>query len=138
MKRELKEQYDFQELRAIIADLRSEEGCPWDRAQTHESIRTYMANETEEVYRAVEQGDRENLCEELGDVLYQILLHAQIAEEEGAFTMDDVITGISRKMIRRHPYIFGLRSEEEDGGKLSWQEIKQIEKDGVPDRKKPQ
>lgn len=101
--------YSYEELVGIIAELRSDHGCPWDKAQTHESMISCLRNECEEVVEAIEQKDPENLCEELGDVLLQVLLHAQIAKEEGLFTMDDVINGLAEKMIRRHPHVFGDR-----------------------------
>ena len=91
--------YSYEELVGIIAELRSDHGCPWDKAQTHESMISCLRNECEEVVEAIEQKDPENLCEELGDVLLQVLLHAQIAKEEGLFTMDDVINGLAEKMI---------------------------------------
>lgn len=81
--------YSYEELVGIIAELRSDHGCPWDKAQTHESMISCLRNECEEVVEAIEQKDPENLCEELGDVLLQVLLHAQIAKEEGLFTMDE-------------------------------------------------
>lgn len=89
--------YSYEELVGIIAELRSDHGCPWDKAQTHESMISCLRNECEEVVEAIEQKDPENLCEELGDVLLQVLLHAQIAKEEGLFTMDDVINGLAEK-----------------------------------------
>ena len=99
--------YSYEELVGIIAELRSDHGCPWDKAQTHESMIPCLRNECEEVVEAIEQKDSENLCEELGDVLLQVLLHAQIAKEEGLFTIDDVVNGLAEKMIRRHPHVFG-------------------------------
>ena len=104
-----KENYTFDDFREIIAVLRDpENGCPWDRVQTHDSLRGCFQDEVNEVYGGMDQldetGDASNLCEELGDVLMHIVLQARIAEQEGLFTMDDVISGISRKMIRRHPH----------------------------------
>ena len=120
--------YSYEELVGIIAELRSDHGCPWDKAQTHESMISCLRNECEEVVEAIEQKDPENLCEELGDVLLQVLLHAQIAKEEGLFTMDDVINGLAEKMIRRHPHVFG---DEEYGSdeqnQARWEEIKRQE-----------
>lgn len=95
--------YSYEELLNVIAQLRGEHGCPWDKAQTHESLIPCLRNECEEVVQAIEQHDEENLCEELGDVLLQVLLHARIAEEEGQFTMADVVNGLAEKMVRRHP-----------------------------------
>lgn len=100
----------FEAFRQIVSILRSENGCPWDREQTFESLKPCMMNEMTEAIAAVniykEEKDAENLCEELGDVLLQVVLLAQIAQEEGLFQMEDVIRGISRKMIRRHPHVF--------------------------------
>lgn len=106
------------------------------RHQTHESMISCLRNECEEVVEAIEQKDPENLCEELGDVLLQVLLHAQIAKEEGLFTMDDVINGLAEKMIRRHPHVFG---DEEYGSdeqnQARWEEIKRQEKEAKRNRK---
>lgn len=128
-KRELKESYTFDELREIIADLRGEDGCPWDRAQTFESLKKCLADETQEVFEAVDSGDRENLCEELGDVLLQVVINSQIAQEEGSFTLDDVINGICRKMVRRHPHVFGDEEAKTPEEALElWREIKRRER----------
>ena len=128
-KRELKDSYTFEELREIIADLRGENGCPWDRAQTFESLKKCLADETQEVFEAVDSGDRENLCEELGDVLLQVVINSQIAQEEGSFTLDDVINGICRKMIRRHPHVFGDAQAKTPEEALDlWKEIKRQER----------
>ena len=124
-----KEQYTFDELLSIIAALRGENGCPWDKAQTYETLKKCLTDETEEVLQAVDNHDMENLCEELGDVLLQVVLNSQIARELGDFTIDDVIDGLCRKMIRRHPHVFGdqkaLTPEE---GLALWNQIKQQEK----------
>lgn len=121
--------YSFVELEKIVAALRSEHGCPWDRAQTYESMKKCLANETEEVFQAIDNQDMENLCEELGDVLLQVMLNSQIARERGDFTIDDVIDGLCRKMIRRHPHVFGEQQAltPEEGLKL-WNQIKAREK----------
>lgn len=121
--------YTFEELRNIIAKLRSEEGCPWDREQTFESLKKCLADETEEVFEAVDHKDMDNLCEELGDVLLQVMLNSQIAAEQEAFTIDDVIDGLCKKMVRRHPHVFGnakVNSVEE--GTALWNQIKMEEK----------
>lgn len=114
----------------IIAELRSDHGCPWDKAQTHESMIPCLRDECEEVIEAIGQKDDENLCEELGDVLLQVLLHAQIAKEEGRFTIEDVVNTLAEKMVRRHPHVFG---NEEYGSpeqnKKRWEEIKRAEKE---------
>ncbi len=124
------EKYTYEQLLEIIAALRGENGCPWDKAQTHESMIKCLRNECEEVVEAIEKKDDENLCEELGDVLLQVLLHAQIASEEGRFTMSEVVDGLAKKMVRRHPHVFGgapaaLTPEE---GLASWNAIKAMEK----------
>ena len=122
--------HSFDDLVAVIARLRAPDGCVWDRAQTHETLKKYLREETQEALDAIDSGDDENLCEELGDVLLQILLHAQIASEEDKFTIDDVIQGIADKMIRRHPWVFGdveIDSIEENVN--LWEEIKRREKE---------
>ena len=100
----------FDELKGVVARLRAEDGCPWDREQTHSSLKPECIEEAAEVICGInvleETGNPENLKEELGDLLLQVVMHAQIAEEEGLFTMDDVIREVSRKMIRRHPHVF--------------------------------
>ena len=128
----------------VVCHLRAEDGCPWDRAQTHTSLKPYCIEEAAEVIGGINiweaTGDAENLKEELGDLMLQILLHAQIAEEEGLFTIREVMDGASEKMIRRHPHVFGEESYELLGGHAdSWKEIKQIEKAGMAeDQKKAQ
>ena len=128
--------YSYEELLNVIAQLRGEHGCPWDKAQTHESLIPCLRNECEEVVQAIEQQDEENLCEELGDVLLQVLLHARIAEKEGQFTMADVVNGLAEKMVRRHPHVFG---NEEYGSpeqnQARWEEIKRQEKEAKKRRK---
>ena len=91
--------YNYEELLDIIHQLRSENGCPWDKAQTHESLIPCLREESEEVVQAIENQDMDNLCEELGDVLLQVLLHAEIASETGAFTIEDVVQGLAEKMV---------------------------------------
>lgn len=121
--------YTFEELRDIICALRSEKGCPWDCSQTNESLIPCLEEETGEVIEAIHNIDSENLCEELGDLLYQIMMFARIAEEKGEFSIDDVIDGISAKMIRRHPNVFGdakINTWEE--GIDLWNQIKADEK----------
>ena len=126
----------LEELQLIIDKLTAPDGCPWDKAQTHESLIPCLRNECEEVVQAIEQHDEENLCEELGDVLLQVLLHARIAEEEGQFTMADVVNGLAEKMVRRHPHVFG---NEEYGSpeqnQARWEEIKRQEKEAKKRRK---
>ncbi|WP_302327126.1 MazG family protein [Enterocloster lavalensis] len=125
--------HTFDDLIGIIAELRSDHGCPWDKEQTFESLKKCLADETQEVFEAVDNKDMENLCEELGDVLLQVVLYSQIAKEAGAFTIDDVIDGISEKMVRRHPHVFGdieVNSPEE--ALALWKEIKLQEKAKKP------
>ncbi len=98
---------EFWHLRHVFAILRSPEGCPWDRKQTHESLLPKMLEEVNEYLEAVQKADLDNMVEELGDVLLHVMLSAQIGEDEGVFTIDDVIEAIAEKMIRRHPHVFG-------------------------------
>lgn len=125
--------YTWEDFRGIIARLRAPEGCPWDREQTHESLRGCMIEEAYEAVEGIrilsETGKSENLREELGDVLMQVVLHSQIAEEEGLFSLDDVVDGISRKMIYRHPHVFGqVQAETSDQVLHNWEELKKKEK----------
>lgn len=126
---------EFERFKDIVAKLRSKDGCPWDRAQTHESLKPTCIEEAAEVICGInilnETGNADNLREELGDLLMQVVIHAQIAQEEGLFTMDDVIRGISEKMIRRHPHVFHEPVVDKDGKELtSWDDIKKFEKEG--------
>ena len=121
--------YTFNDLVNIIAELRSDHGCPWDREQTYESLKKCLADETQEVFEAVDRHDTENLCEDLGDVLLQVMLNSQIAKEEGAFTIDDVIDGLCQKMVRRHPHVFcDVKVNTTEEGLALWNEIKAQEK----------
>lgn len=121
---------NFAELKRIIARLRSAEGCPWDRQQTHDSLRPYLIEECYEVLQALEEGDSQKLCEELGDVLLQIMLHAQIAAEEGQFTVEDVVRGISNKLIHRHPHVFGdIEVKDAAEVRQNWEALKSAERD---------
>ena len=121
--------YSFNDLTHIIAKLRSDEGCPWDREQTYESLKKCLADEAQEVFDAVDNQDMENLCEELGDVLLQVMLNSQIAREQGVFTIDDVIDGLCRKLIRRHPHVFGVvKVNSPEEGLALWNAIKAREK----------
>jgi len=97
----------FQKLVEIIEKLRSEKGCPWDRVQTHDTLKRYLLEETYELIEAIEKKDDKAIKEELGDLLLQIVLHSQIAKEDGKFNIDDVIEKICKKMISRHPHVFG-------------------------------
>lgn len=120
---------DFEKLREVIAQLRGPNGCPWDKKQTHQSLKKYLLEEAYEVLDAIDEEDDDHLAEELGDVLLQVLLHAQIGEDEGLFTVDDVIFSITEKMIRRHPHVFeaGNLSTEKEVVE-QWEEIKRQEK----------
>lgn len=121
--------FTYGDLEEIVAYLRSENGCPWDREQTHESIRGNMAEEAYEAMEAIDSGDPFMLEEELGDVLLQVALHSQIAKEEGAFSGLDVISGICNKMIFRHTHVFGEASAKTAGESLDiWEANKHIEK----------
>lgn len=125
----------FEELQNIIAHLRAPDGCPWDREQTHSSLKAACIEEAAEVVCGInileDTGNPDNLKEELGDLLLQVVMHAQIAEEEGLFTMDDIIQGISEKMIRRHPHVFGEETVSNSGEVLDkWNDIKKNEKTG--------
>ena len=121
--------HDFGELVEIVAVLRSENGCKWDRAQTHETLKKCLADECEEVLEAIDNRDDENLCEELGDVLLQVLMNAQIAKERGVFTLDDVIQVLCEKLIRRHPHVFGDEVVENEEQALAlWRKVKEKEK----------
>ena len=128
----------FNKLRETVRHLRAEDGCPWDREQSHESLKPEVIEEAAEVIcgiNAYEQtGNCENLKEELGDLLLQIVMHAQIAEEEGIFTLDDVISGITEKMVRRHPHVFGNKKVSGSEEVLvNWEEIKRKEKEEKED-----
>lgn len=119
----------FDDFVATIAALRAEDGCPWDREQTHESLKECLVEETGEVLDAIDQKDDENLCEELGDVLLQVVMHAQIAAEEGRFTIEDVVRGVNEKMVRRHPHVFGDETVGSVEESLDlWKKIKAQEK----------
>ncbi|MFS0821033.1 nucleoside triphosphate pyrophosphohydrolase [Bacillus sp. 1P02SD] len=121
--------HDFRSFRRIIAALRGPGGCPWDQKQTHESLKKYLLEEAYEVLDAIDSEDDAHLAEELGDVLLQVLLHAQIGEDEGMFTIDDVIRGISEKMIRRHPHVFGeVSADTAEEVVTNWEQIKRMEK----------
>ena len=130
----------MEEFLQTVAKLRAPDGCPWDRAQTHESLKAACVEESAEVVCGInilsETGKPQSLKEELGDLLLQVVMHAQIAEEEGLFTMEDVIRGINEKMIRRHPHVFAdAKADTSDQVLRSWEQIKQQEKKGRPDEK---
>ncbi|MFJ7931977.1 nucleoside triphosphate pyrophosphohydrolase [Peribacillus sp. NPDC096448] len=120
---------EFSKLRRVIAELRGPDGCPWDKKQTHESLKKYLIEEAYELIDSIDEGDDEGMVGELGDVLLQVMLHSQIGEDEGMFTIDDVIEGITAKMIRRHPHVFGdVEVNGEEDVLVNWQKIKEDEK----------
>ncbi len=128
-------QYTYEEFLQIIEALRSENGCPWDREQTHTSLKPCLMEEAAEVLAAIriydKTGNCENLREELGDVLLQVVMHAQIAKEEGLFTMEDVVSEVAEKMVRRHPHVFGeVQADNSEQVLENWEDIKKKEKEG--------
>lgn len=124
-----KESYDLRDFVALITFLRSPDGCPWDQVQTHESIRRNFLEETYEVCEAIDAGDTAHLKEELGDVLMQVVFHAGIEADAGRFDMDDVCDGVVKKLLFRHPHVFGDgRAETADTVPASWDELKRQEK----------
>ena len=133
--REMSKKYSFEDLIEIVAALRSENGCPWDRKQTHESLKPCMMEEAAELVSSIriydKTGNAENMREELGDILLQVVMHAQIAKEEELFVLEDVIDEISQKMIRRHPHVFSDKQAADSKEVLeNWDEIKKKEKEG--------
>ncbi len=123
--------YTLDDLVQVIRILRGENGCPWDRVQTHASIRQDMLEEAYEAADAIDKGNMENLCEELGDVLMQVVFHAEIEAEKGGFTIEDVIRGICEKMVYRHPHVFGNGEVQADTAEqvlVNWEELKKKEK----------
>lgn len=124
-----KPSYNVGDLAQIVAILRAPGGCPWDREQTHASIRPNMLEEAYEVCEAIDQNDPDHLKEELGDVLLQVALHAQMERETGSFTLDDVADGICKKLIFRHPHVFGdVHAENADQALDAWDAMKRVEK----------
>jgi MazG family protein len=120
---------DFEQLVAVMARLRAPNGCPWDREQSHSSLRTYLIEEAYEVLDAMDSADDAKFAEELGDLLLQVLFHAQIANEEGRFDVTDVIREIYEKMIRRHPHVFGEKRAKTAAEVLrNWEKIKAEER----------
>ena len=126
---------EINRLKEIVETLRSENGCPWDRVQTHESLKPECIEEAAEVINGINNytktGDAENLKEELGDLLLQVMFQSVIAEEEGLFTFDDVAKTVSEKMVRRHPHVFaGVTYNSKEEQRAAWEEIKKQEKAG--------
>ena len=120
----------FEHLVETVATLRGPEGCPWDKKQTHDSLIKCLRNETQELIEAVEKKDDENMKEELGDVLLQVLMNAQIAKEEGKFSIEDVIVYLDEKLHRRHPHVFGdhAKAQSPEEALALWREMKQKER----------
>jgi tetrapyrrole methylase family protein/MazG family protein len=135
-----RETSSYQDLRAVIARLRAPDGCPWDREQTHASLRPYVIEEAYEVLAVLDSADTQRLPEELGDLLLQILLHTQLAEEASEFEMAEVLEGLAQKLVRRHPHVFGdVKLETAGQVTQQWDELKRSERpsdgsalDGVP------
>ena len=127
--------YTLEDFLNIVETLRSENGCPWDRKQTHKSLKPCMMEEAAELVSSIRiydtTGNAENMREELGDILLQVVMHSQIAKEEGLFTFGDVVQEVSAKMIRRHPHVFmDARTDGTEGVYKNWDEIKRQEKEG--------
>ena len=119
------------ELVEVMERLRSEAGCPWDREQTHDSLKQYLLEESYEVLDAIDAGDDDDLCQELGDVLLQIVFHAQIASEDERFDIDDVCRAIVDKLIHRHPHVFGdTQVDDADHVVTNWEVLKRAERGG--------
>ena len=125
MEFQFKNEYKFEDLLNIMEILRGKNGCPWDREQTHSSIRNSLVEETYEAVEAIDLNNREMLCEELGDVLLQVVFHAQIAKENGEFDINAVADGICKKLVVRHPHVFGDTSvNNSDDVIKNWDAIK--------------
>ncbi len=122
----------FDTLVNIVAKLRAPDGCPWDREQTHASLRENLLEECYEVLEALDEGDSGKLCQELGDLMMQIVLHAQIATEAGEFELGDVVNGINTKLIHRHPHVFGsVKVTDAEEVLHNWEALKQEERGGT-------
>ncbi|WP_430708781.1 nucleoside triphosphate pyrophosphohydrolase [Paenalkalicoccus suaedae] len=122
---------EFRTLREVIKTLRGPNGCPWDKKQTHESLKRYAVEEVYELLEAIDSGDDDHIVEELGDVLLQVMLHAQIGEDDGYYTVEDIIEELVQKMIRRHPHVFGdAAAEDAEEVLANWEQIKMQEKEG--------
>lgn len=119
----------FDELVEVMRILQAPGGCPWDREQTHESLKPYLLEETYEAIEAIDSGSDDHMKEELGDVLMQVVFHGEIAAREGRFTIDDIVQGIVEKLKRRHPHVFGDTSVADSGEVVkNWEQIKRLEK----------
>lgn len=125
----IKDRYNMEDYRELIHFLRGPDGCPWDREQTHESIRRNLLEEAYETAYAIDTGDLENLKEELGDLMMQVLLHADMEESRGTFNLDDVADGACKKLVFRHPHVFGsVNAENTEAVLRTWDEQKKAEK----------
>ena len=124
-----KEKYTLSDIRELVAILRSDNGCAWDREQTHQSVRNAMIEETYEFIEGLDKNDQTLMREELGDVLFQVFFHARIAEEDKEFDIDDIADEICKKMVLRHPHVFGDVTVKDSGEVLkNWETIKKAEK----------
>jgi tetrapyrrole methylase family protein/MazG family protein len=125
----------FAELLDVMAQLRGDKGCPWDKEQSHTSLRPFLLEESHELLEALDQGDSQKIREELGDLLHQIIFHCQMAAEIGTFTAEDVVRDLKEKMVRRHPHVFsGKALPDSDTVLKQWAKIKASEKDGEASR----
>ncbi|MBR4944480.1 MAG: nucleoside triphosphate pyrophosphohydrolase [Peptococcaceae bacterium] len=132
-------EYDVKPITDVMNTLLGENGCPWDKEQTHDSLRKNLLEEAHEVIEAIDSKDMEHLKEELGDVLLQVVFHAKLAETEGHFNLNDVVQAITDKMIRRHPHIFAdVKADDAETVLSNWEEIKKKEKAGKGDKEEPQ
>ena len=131
----MEKKYTLDDLVEVMKALRAENGCPWDKVQTHETLRMDMLEEAYEAANAIDNNDMPNLCEELGDVLMQVVFHSRIEEEKGedaAFTLEEVIRGICEKMVYRHPHVFGtgeVKADTPEEVLVNWEALKKVEKD---------
>ena len=124
-----KQRYGWEDLLTIMHLLRAPEGCPWDREQTHQSIRRNFLEETYEALDAIDRNDTPGMCEELGDVLLQVVFHSVMEEEQGRFTADDVVDGVAQKLVFRHPHVFGAAEAADSAQALEgWEAQKKKEK----------
>jgi tetrapyrrole methylase family protein / MazG family protein len=126
----------FTKVVEVMATLRAQNGCPWDRKQTHESLKPYLLEETYEVLETIDQGDQAKLREELGDVLLQVIFHSQIAAEAGTFTVEDVLDTLAEKLVRRHPHVFGNGDQtgtltNSEQVLTQWEDIKRAEREAA-------
>lgn len=121
---------EIESLMATIRELRGPQGCPWDAKQTVESLSKYLREEMEELLHAIEKRDTQNICEEIGDVTFVLMMISEICKEQGFFSYSDSLTQINEKLVRRHPHVFGdAHIENEDQLRKQWEKIKQMEKD---------